>query len=89
MLKVIKEKTGSLNILRSGFALPAFCGSSLDLTRALAKIKSKRQTKPMILVLHANPMRGMVACNSRGNTMPPTDPPVAAMPVASPLRRMK
>lgn len=87
--QVVSAKARSRKIVKSGQTELPGEGGSLDRTRRMATMQRMAKRKPRILVLHAQPTCGIRLCSISGKTMPPTEPPAAAIPVAKPLRRRK
>jgi hypothetical protein len=61
----------------------------LDLTRRFAKVQRKRIMKPITRVAQANPTVGIRDFRSSVKMTPRKAHPVAAIPVALPLQRLK
>jgi hypothetical protein len=48
----------------------------------LVRISRNKKMNPWTLVAHAHPSLGKSASSNSGNIMPPSDPPIVAIPVA-------
>lgn len=86
---VVNANISSLKMRKSGHTLPPTFGGKRERMSRLAMISRNRIMKPMMRVAHAKPTNGKRRCSSRGKRIPPTEPPVAASPVAVPLERRK
>ncbi|KAG5289799.1 hypothetical protein I7I48_09237 [Histoplasma ohiense] len=86
---VVSANCGSHKMRKSGriFFLVAFFLGNLDLINMHPIVNETSVTKAIARVAHPNPTLGNRSCSINGNTMPPTLPPVAAIPVALPLKR--
>ena len=74
---------------KSGQIEPPTLGGRRDLMRRFAMHTRKRSMKAMILIDQAQPRDSKSFWSINGNTTPPTEPPVAARPVAVPRRMAK
>ncbi|KAI4134061.1 MAG: hypothetical protein LQ347_001830 [Umbilicaria vellea] len=86
---VVNANISSVKMRKSGHTLPPIFGGKRARMSRLAMISRKRIMKPMMRVAQAKPTNGKSRCRSSGKRIPPTDPPVAANPVAVPLERRK
>lgn len=77
-------------IFTLGVALWLGFGGSRERISKNVVMQQKMTTKPLILAAQPNPTLGKSLCKANGKMMPPSEPPAAAMPVASPrLSRKK
>lgn len=82
----VTAKLGCLSIRTSGVEVAFTAGGKRPFMKMLAKRQSTREVAATTPVAQLNPTRGMSFCSMNGNTTPPKAPPVAAIPVAWPLR---
>lgn len=86
---VVIVNLGSRNIRKSGNICEAGFFGSRDLISRLARIRVTTQIKATTRVAQAQPIMGNNFSNTSGNTMPPAEPPVVAIPVAIPRFLLK
>ena len=86
---VVKAKTLSLKIPGSGHTLPPTLGGRRERMNKFASITRNSRMNPMIRVAQAKPMVSKRCWRRSGNMIPPTEPPVAARPLALPRETMK
>ena len=79
---VVREKTGERNAVKSTVALASGSGFNRDLMSRLTGIRDARCMNPATRHAQGNPILGINCWNTKGNTIPPTDPPEIAKPVA-------
>lgn len=86
---VVNANIPFLKMPKSGHMLARFFGGKRERRSRLAMISRNRMMNPMMRVAQAKPTRGKRRCRSSGKRIPPTEPPVAASPVAVPLELKK
>lgn len=86
---VVRAKVMSLKMRKSGQTFPPTLGGNRLRIRRFAKTRRMRKIRASRRTDQAYPRRGKRDWRARGKMIPPTEPPVAARPVAMPRRREK
>ena len=83
---VVRAKAGSRRIRMSGRGFALLAGGRRERRRRLEKPQRTRHIMAMTEMVRLQPTRSKSEFIRSGKAMPPMEPPVVAMPVASPRR---